>query len=499
MARRFDRDTLKYAVALRRRVLSSLHKFDAKHAGQTASELDVIANGYRDFASQLGELAEAETAECFADALESASYLCRWVVATLAALPEAPSLHEAATARCLILQEHLNASSYVGETHSTLKLWVESILAVKNITQVSSALDSLKRVRLPVFYSRGNSKKHSSPSASASSQASATVKSPVVKLMFSLDGQILATPQAIRSGMQHDLTIDMTVAAWPDSFDVLQVDYLSTMAASDYHLTPFTFERSDGDHQYQKGNCIFHHPQSLLSDPAWLKVRARFTSSNNSQTLQAIVVGHTELQLRALNETSYPLLSGYPTVDIQVPKVLQDAREALPDISPNDFDDFARCLIYLSRYAGMTLQSSVFKGRKISEPRDFQQHLLASLRMTELSSEVREGERTTGGILDLRYRNIVIELKVETGVSDREKLRAAYLEQPAQYGSHAIPLSIACILDMTEKDRPPANIANNITLETPLLHGFEGAPPPYPSKVAVIIIDGNIKSPSDYS
>ncbi|HEY0097323.1 MAG TPA: hypothetical protein VGB76_00095, partial [Pyrinomonadaceae bacterium] len=209
-------------------MLTSLHKFDAKHAGQTASELDIIANGYRDFAGQLGELGEAETAEYFADALGSASYLCRWIVATLGASSDAQSLLEAARARCLVLQERLNGSSHIGEAHSALNLWIESILAVNNITQVSSALDSLKRIQLPVFYSRGNSKKQSSPSASASLETRATVKSPVVKLMFSLDGQILATPQAIRSGMQHDLTIDMTVAAWPDSFDVLQVDYLST-------------------------------------------------------------------------------------------------------------------------------------------------------------------------------------------------------------------------------------------------------------------------------
>jgi hypothetical protein len=499
VARRFDRDSLKYAITLRSRVLSSLRKYDTRHAGQTASELDIIANGYRDLSSQLGELAEAETAEYFADALGSASYLCRWVVATLGASPDAQSLLEAARARCLVLQERLTGPSHVGETHSALNVWVESVLAVKNITQVSSVVASLTRIRLPVFYSRGNSKDHTRASENTSTQTPAIVKSPVVKLMFSLDGQTLATPQAIRSGMQHDLTIDLTAATWPDTFDELHVDYLSTMAAGDYYLTPFTFERSGGDRQHQKGNCIFHHPQTLLSEPAWLKVRARFTSSDRSLTLQAIVVGHTELQLRALNETSYPLLSGYPTVDIQIPKILQDAREALPDISPSDFDDFARCLIHLSRYAGMTLQSSVFKGRKISEPRDFQQHLLATLRMTELSSEVREGERTSGGILDLRYRNIVIELKVETGISDREKLRVAYLEQSAQYGSHAVPLSIACILDMTEKDHTPANIANNITLETPRLHGFEDTTPQYPSKVAVIIIDGNIKSPSDYS
>ncbi len=158
-----------------------------------------------------------------------------------------------------------------------------------------------------------------------------------------------------------------------------------------------------------------------------------------------------------------------------------------------------RCLIHLSRYAASVSQTGTFKGKKVNETKDFQQDLLRYLRNTELSSEVREGERTSGGILDLRYRNVVIELKVETSISDREKLRAAYLEQPAQYTAHAVPLSIVCILDMTEKEHPPANIANNITLETPTVHGFAQSTPPYPSKVAVIIIDGNIKSPSDYS
>jgi hypothetical protein len=146
----------------------------------------------------------------------------------------------------------------------------------------------------------------------------------------------------------------------------------------------------------------------------------------------------------------------------------------------------------------MVQQSGVFRNKKVDEKREFQQHLLQHMRGM-LGEDVREEETLVGGRLDLRYRRIVIELKVEDTTKDREVLRRKYLEQPAQYAAPSIPLGITCILNMTEKIHPPSNIANNITLETPIVHGFENSAPAYPTKIAVVIIDGNLKLPSDYS
>ncbi len=244
--------------------------------------------------------------------------------------------------------------------------------------------------------------------------------------------------------------------------------------------------------------------QSLLSAPNVFKVRAQFLSEDGNVVHTAVVIGHPEMKLQSLDENSYPVLTQYPVIDIQVVKILQEAKGMLPNIRPSDFADFQASLIYLARYAGMVQQTGVFKsgnfkGKRIDEKKDFQQHLLQHLRMTALGSGVQEGENTAGGLLDLRYRNIVIELKVEDNVKDRVKLREKYIEQPTQYSASGVPLSITCILDMTPKDNPPANVANNITLETTTTHGFEDTESPYPSKVAVIIIDGNTKLPSDYS
>ena len=147
----------------------------------------------------------------------------------------------------------------------------------------------------------------------------------------------------------------------------------------------------------------------------------------------------------------------------------------------------------------MVAHTAVFKGRIVDEKREFQQHLLQHLRMTELGEELREAETVGGGILDLRYRNVVIELKVEYRIKDRKSLREKYTSQPCQYTITSIPLSIICILDMTEKEKVPGIVANDLSLESPPVHGYGSEPPPYPSKVAVVIIEGNLRSPSIYS
>lgn len=325
--------------------------------------------------------------------------------------------------------------------------------------------------------------------------------SAVVKVLFTLDGLSWMTPQAIRSQVQHDLSGIVDLHHWPPRLPFLEIDFVSTGPPGTYTLAPIRLVREGTEpfHLSLRSSLIVHHSQSLLSQPVVLKTRARFVSEDGAAGRPAEVIGHSELQFRALDQSSYPVLTTYPAIDIQLPKVLQEAQAALPSISLADFNDFTRVLIYLARYAGMVQQSGVFKGSKVREVNDFQKDLLRQLRMTDLGSEVREGERLAGGILDLHYRNIVIELKVEDSTSDRAVLRAKYIEQPAQYTTPSVPLSVTCILDMVEKERPPANVANNITLETPVLHGFEETAAEYPSKVAVIIIDGNIRSPSSYS
>ena len=129
-------------------------------------------------------------------------------------------------------------------------------------------------------------------------------------------------------------------------------------------------------------------------------------------------------------------------------------RTSLPELPPNDLDDFQNCLVCLGTYCGMVRQTGVFTGRKVDEKREFQQHLLQYLR-GRLGEDVREEETLAGGRPDLRYRRIVIELKVEDTTKDRDMLRRKYTEQPTQYAAPSIPLGVVCILDMTGRSTRP--------------------------------------------
>ena len=104
------------------------------------------------------------------------------------------------------------------------------------------------------------------------------------------------------------------------------------------------------------------------------------------------------------------------------------------------------------------------------------------------------------GRIEIGYRGLIAELKVENSISDRDKLYEKYGKQPVAYASgNSKQLSILCILDLTEKILPPAAPQNNIKLLTPKVHGFEDKVVDHPSKLVMVVIDGNTQNPSDYS
>lgn len=94
---------------------------------------------------------------------------------------------------------------------------------------------------------------------------------------------------------------------------------------------------------------------------------------------------------------------------------------------------------------------------------------------------------------------MIVELKVEREAGSRELIAKKYASQSVQYaGVEARQVSILLVLDVTSKDKPPGDIRNNILLTDVETHG-ESDEAKFPSKAFVFIINGNMKSPSDYS
>jgi hypothetical protein len=161
--------------------------------------------------------------------------------------------------------------------------------------------------------------------------------------------------------------------------------------------------------------------------------------------------------------------------------------------------DFIEAFTSVLNYAGVCAQTAVYTAKNNVLEDDFQRNLLIHLR-GQLGEDVLEAPRQAGGITDIKYKSIVIELKVEKLQSDREKLFEAYESQPVQYASGTgAQLSILCVLDLCPKVKPPAPPQNGVKLLEPKVHGYERGRSPFSVRVGAVVIDGNLKLPSSYS
>ena len=136
---------------------------------------------------------------------------------------------------------------------------------------------------------------------------------------------------------------------------------------------------------------------------------------------------------------------------------------------------------------------------KDTTEKDFQPIVRDEMRR-KLGTDVTEHPGQAGGIPDIRYRGVIVELKVEKGACDRETICTKYREQPTQYAaSEARQVSIVLILDLTEKALPPGDIRDDIRLIDVPTHGGLDATKKYPSKAFIFFLNGNLRSPSSYS
>jgi predicted house-cleaning noncanonical NTP pyrophosphatase (MazG superfamily) len=242
----------------------------------------------------------------------------------------------------------------------------------------------------------------------------------------------------------------------------------------------------------------FPTPQNILSDPLIIRVRATFFSEEGKEATPATVIGYHQLRVRVSDKAHVPLLARYRAIDERNAQLIEEVQRTMPQLNVEHLNDFVEVLGAITNYMGVSLQQALYREGLVVYETDFQKNLLYHLR-TWLGEEVREAPKQGGGPTDIQYKSVTVELKVEKEISDRRKIIEKYLSQTTQYSSaNGAQLGILCVLDLTEKDKPPANPQNQITLETPEVHGFDSTLE-FPTKIAAVIIDGNLRLPSSYS
>lgn len=325
---------------------------------------------------------------------------------------------------------------------------------------------------------------------------------PLLRLIVFLDHAPVASPLLLKAGLLYPLVLRVRGLTWPEEALRLRLDVLTTCPASEYAISSFVLEKPAviEDFEYNgelAGQIKFNSGQSSVLDDLVFEIRAAFELPDGDFR-EVPVIGHHELRLRVVDENQHPLMSGNRRLDRHIEELLTKVLNECPRVR-DELPDLFPMLQALGRLLATYAQEAVFKGRSDVSEAEFQRTVLRDLRF-QLGQNVQEHPAQAGGITDIRYRGVIVELKVEKTNGDRQSICKSYTAQSAQYaGVEARQTSVVLVLDLTKKLLPPGDIRNDILLTDVATHGGDDSSKPFPSKAFIFVVNGNVDSPSSYS
>ena len=368
---------------------------------------------------------------------------------------------------------------------------------ISNPAQIRALLTSIP---LPTLY--WSKERPSSMSATVRGEAS-TIPDQMVRVIAFLDRQPVASPQFLTQGTLYRLTFQLRGLGWPDEAIRLRLNLNTICPPEVYAVSDFALDKlsdtANGDYNGQAiGHIIFNARQSNLLDDLIFTVHAAF-ETENGELAEVPVIGHNELRIKVVDSPNWLPSSGTGPMDQHMVGLLEELIKEHPSIQ-GELVELYPLLEALGRVCAAYAQEAAFKGRNDVSEKEFQRTVLHDIRISLGASDVQEHPKQAGGIPDIRFRGVIVELKVEDENGDRRHLATKYARQATQYtGAEARQVSVLLILDLTEKANPPGDIRNDIFVADVPTHGADDAMPPFPSKAIIFVVNGNTRNPSSYS
>lgn len=323
----------------------------------------------------------------------------------------------------------------------------------------------------------------------------------VAVVLASIDEQLITGPQVLRPATVYELRLDVQPGQWPAWADALEADLLSHFTPAEAQTPTYTWPRLAGSAQETLSASEtlilrFGLPAGRPAPPFLIRLRWRGTHNGQPVVEELDVAGHREIRLRPF-DASRDYLTKYPIFDERLLTLYESLHAAGYDDA--QLQAFCRLFTAICRTGlPMTWNKQYKRGTQVTE-RKFHDDLYAQLLTEpELGGRLERGSPLALGFLDVRHDGITAELKVERKTPVSKATAPKYMGQPTQYAAaDGARLSILCILDMTQKASPVGVPENYLFTLTPALHGLSN--PEAPSLVAVIVVNGNLPSPSSWS
>ncbi|MGX9987223.1 hypothetical protein [Soonwooa purpurea] len=394
----------------------------------------------------------------------------------------------------------IDALNYLEGFKKNIHVLTQEISSVKEIKDVNAVISKFIEIAFPMVSEFPVQQSFLNKDLFEQESKSDEEKKIVLSLSLYIDGEPWPNPKILKPEINYKISGTIDFNHWPEGYKSLTIKPVSTTSNDWFILSLPIIEYKENVLTYElSGSIVFKYPQHSIDDNISLRLLAYF--ENPSEKLYPILIGYDQLILKVLDPNSNQFLTGFNMMNKAVFEISKNIGIDLPNIEKTEKEDFLFLLSGILNYQAFSIQQGIYKNIGSMSEDVFRDDLIRHLiGLPYLGEQIIKESHLSGGRVEISFKGIIAELKVETKISNRKKMIEKYMNQPIAYSSGNIKqLSILCILDLTEKTNPPANPLNNISLISPPVHGFEEADLSYASKVAVIIIDGNIKRPSDYS
>lgn len=400
------------------------------------------------------------------------------------------------------LKEEFEAASYalrmaaskgtIPTTYLEGFLAVEDLLAGQGMPSLPALCDALCRVPIRPRYSEDAGE----PSGRALPEDDRTGAPHVAAIRAELDGRNWTETLLLDRDRLYSLTIRGETAALSPDVQAITVHFSSRLPAHAFDLVLDDCALSRDKNTFEvSGTLRLSVTTGIMQEPAAFKLLALAQDTRgHKRALRNL--DSDELKAHVVES-----ISASSAVSAQLAEAIREKWAQLVPVAgaqlERELDSAVAALVTLGEFQLYSYERAVFTAAADEA------QLQAEVRRffdVKYPGELTEHAGVAGGVTDVVFRGLKIELKVERETSDRKGLASKYARQVGQYSAGSFRLlSAMVILDLTaKKAAPPADVRNDILLVNIPAHGTDGVPA-YPSKAWVFLVAGNLEKPSSYS
>jgi hypothetical protein len=238
----------------------------------------------------------------------------------------------------------------------------------------------------------------------------------------------------------------------------------------------------------EKGRVRLAVPHNMNARPFEFKYVAKFEPRSSEQPID--IVGQRTLLLEGIDLARNPI-TGYPNLDQKIMEVRDRLRQT-PGVLQQELLDALILLAPIANYAGQVVHDNLYD-EAVTET-EFQKRIKSFLRsQPKIGADLEEHPRAGGGITDLSFKGVRLELKSESKSPMVLEDCKQFVGQTASYAvASGKRIAVLCVLDCSKKDRAPFPMEDGLGI----LMDQQGSSTTF---VITVLLQGNLTRQSNLS